>query len=257
LHALHPAYNARVERMLSATLDAEDAHFWFKALRRNAQQLLDEGLRASSLTRIVDCGAGTGRNLDWLRRYAPAIGIERSPFGLQAGRRRHRPMVGGSVDALPLPDACADLVTSFDVLYCLDDPTERRAIAEMFRVLKPGGLLLVNVAALEMLKGAHSTLTHERRRYRRTTLASHLEAAGFQVERITYTNVSLFAPALLRRTLERLTGHADAESASDLSVPAAPLNAGFDFVLRMEAAALKVVNLPVGTSVMARARKPV
>jgi len=241
--------------MLEATLDAEDSHFWFRGLRRYARYLLEDAAGSGRLMRIVDCGAGTGRNLDWLTRYGPAIGIERSSFGLASGHARGRRMVGGSVDALPLPDACADLVTSFDVLYCLPDATERRAIEEMWRVLRPNGLLLVNAAALGVLKGSHSTLTHEERRYSKASLSARLTRAGFQIERITFTNLTLFPPALLKRGLERLTGRAATASASDLSVPPAPINRLFDLALAVEATALRFVDLPVGTSILAVARK--
>ena len=84
---------------------------------------------------------------------------------------------------------------SFDVLYCLEDDVERRAIAEMHRVLRRGGALIVNAAALDMLKGEHSILVAEVRRYTRRSLRSKLEAGGFHIERITYTNASTFPVA--------------------------------------------------------------
>ena len=58
------------------------------------------------------------------------------------------------------------------------------------------------------------------------------------------------------RGLQRLTGHDDEDSASDLSIPAAPINAALDLCLRIETSLLAVINLPFGTSVMAVARKP-
>src|SRR6187455_1740984 len=154
-----------MERMLDATRRAEDAHFWFKGLRRTARQLIDAARGQHELSRIVDCGAGTGRNLDWLREYGDAVGVELSPTGLAAARANGRRLVAGSVAALPFADSSVDLTTSFDVLYCLDDATERKALKEMWRILRPGGLVIVNVAALDILRGSHSTLTHEVRRY--------------------------------------------------------------------------------------------
>src|SRR5205814_876462 len=110
-----------MEWMLEATARAEDRHFWFRGLRRNARVLLDQALGGRRGLAIVDCGAGTGRNLDWLREYGRVTGIERSPVGLRVGRAHGRPMVRATVTRLPLADASADLATSFDVLYCLDD----------------------------------------------------------------------------------------------------------------------------------------
>lgn len=241
--------------MLEATALAEDEHFWFKGLRRNARRLLHRALAGRPVTLIVDCGTGTGRNLDWLAEFGPAVGVERSPVGLSFGRSRGRRMVQGTVVELPFADATADVATSFDVLYCLADEDERRAVEEMWRVLKPGGVALVNVAALDILHGSHSTLTHEVRRYTRTRLRGRLERAGFTVERLTFTNMSLFPPALAVRALQRLTGRAAEASDADLAVPAAPLNSLLNAVLTAEAALLSRTNLPIGTSIMAVARK--
>ncbi|HSG00199.1 MAG TPA: methyltransferase domain-containing protein, partial [Vicinamibacterales bacterium] len=117
-----------MERMLEATARAEERHFWFLALRRNAATLLAASIAGRPVEWIVDCGAGTGRNLDWLESFGRAMGIELTPAGLRVGRAHGRRLVRGTVAALPLPDQSVDVATSFDVLYCLDDETERRAV---------------------------------------------------------------------------------------------------------------------------------
>ncbi len=70
-----------------------------------------------------------------------------------------------SVTAAPFPSESFDLVTSFDVLYSLDDADEHKAVSEMYRVVRAGGFAVINVAAMDMLRGDHSVLSHERRRY--------------------------------------------------------------------------------------------
>jgi SAM-dependent methyltransferase len=252
----HGTYNrTSMERMLEATWRAEDGHFWFRGLRRTARQFIEAARGRHELRRIVDCGAGTGRNLDWLREYGDAVGVELSATGLAAGRVRGRRLVAGSVAALPFADSSVDLATSFDVLYCLDDATERKALSEMYRILRPGGFAIVNAAALDVLRGSHSTLTHEVRRYTPERLRRRLLDAGFTVERLTFTNFTPFPVALVLRGIERLSGRAGEASDHDLRVPAWPINAFFNATLRAEAAVLRVVNLPVGTSVMAVGRK--
>ena len=78
-------------------------------------------------------------------------------------REGARPSRGAGEHQPTFPFAAArfDLVTSFDVFQCLPDEVERSAIREMSRVLKPGGWLLLHVAALEMLHGKHSVLSEE------------------------------------------------------------------------------------------------
>ena len=76
----------------------------------------------------------------------------------------------------------------------------------MFRLTRPGGCVLINVAAMDVLRGDHSVLSHEVRRYTRDSLRRLVTDAGFTIDRITYTNATLFPPLALIRTLHRRRG---------------------------------------------------
>jgi ubiquinone/menaquinone biosynthesis C-methylase UbiE len=204
---------------------------------------------------ILDCGCGTGHNLELLRRYGRATGIDLTWTGLTVARQRgERRLARATAARLPFPAKTFDFVTSFDVLYSLPDETERDAIADMFRVLRPGGRLLVNVAALDALRGNHSILSGEVRRYSRGALEKKLQAAGFRLRRSTYTNVSILPLVAAVRLAQRVTGHV--ESQDEIAVPVAPINAALSGVLALEAAALRVVNMPLGSSLLAYAERP-
>ena len=241
--------------MLAATANAEDTHFWFRGLRRTTRRLLEAELQGARPTQIVDCGCGTGRNLDWLRELGPVVGVELSPTGLAVARAHQRPVVQGSVLDLPLADASVDLATSFDVIYCLHDDQEQRALSEMHRVLRPGGLALFNVAALNLLRGSHSPLSGEVRRYTRAALKAHIEAAGFRITRLTFTNCVTFPVMLGARLSDRLLGKANIGSTADLQVPMAPINSALDLALCLESRAITYVNMPIGSSLFCLARK--
>jgi len=103
---------------------------------------------------ILDLGCGTGAWLGPLRqryRGAEMLGIDLALPMLQAAAAREtfwrrllgRPsaaLVCASADALPLPDASVDLLWSNLMLQWLPDP--RPALAEAWRVLRPGGLVM-------------------------------------------------------------------------------------------------------------------
>jgi SAM-dependent methyltransferase len=161
------------------------------------------------------------------------------------------------VAAVPFPGAAFDIVTSFDVLYSLDDEVERAAMAEMMRLLKPGGYAIINVAAMRVLRGDHSVLSREVRRYDRADLRAKLEAAGFSIVRLTYTNASLFPPMAIARAIQRLRGlKAEGETQQEISVPPAPINALLTGVLWLEGMWLRAFDLPFGSSLLCLARKP-
>jgi hypothetical protein len=127
----------------------------------------------------------------------------------------------------------------------------------MWRVLRPGGVALVNVAALEILKGSHSALTMERRRYTPRRLASLLEAAGFSVARMTFTNTVTFPLTLATRLADRLRGRAAVASDADLRVPPAPVNMLLGAAVAVDGALLRAIDLPIGSSLMCVAVKAI
>ena len=53
-----------MDQLLQATALAERDHFWFKGFRRFMAPLLAEAVRSRQSPRILDCGCGTGRNLE-------------------------------------------------------------------------------------------------------------------------------------------------------------------------------------------------
>jgi SAM-dependent methyltransferase len=247
-----------VDRMLEETYEAEQRHFWFQGFRKFVRILLLEATAGLTTPRLLDCGCGTGANLKLLEEFGTPFGIDVTWRGLRFARDGGATRLAqATVSHLPLRTGSIDVATSFDVLYCLEDDAERRAIVEMHRVLRPGGTLIVNAAALDMLKGDHSLLVSEVRRYTRRSLTDKLAAAGFRIERITYTNASIFPVTAGVRALQRLRGlKAGGGARGDFYVPPAPINALFSGALAMESRLIDAgVNMPVGSSVLCLARK--
>jgi len=233
--------------------DAEETQWWYAGMRAISMALLSPALAGRpAAARILDAGCGTGHNLRHLARFGRAVGVDLSDDALRFCRIRGAAAAKAGLLALPFPDATFDCVTSFDVLYHRWVADDRAAVAELTRVLRPGGVLLVRVPALRALWGAHDEAVHSRHRYTRGEVKKLLRAAGLEVVRASYGNTLLFPLLAARRTLDRITGR----HGSDVAFLPAPLERAFRALLEVEARLVRVVSLPVGASVFALARRP-
>ncbi|MCU1383575.1 MAG: hypothetical protein JWL71_2272 [Acidobacteria bacterium] len=248
----------RVEHLLRATARAEARHFWFRGFRAFVTPLLRHAARGRTGARLLDCGCGTGANVALLDTFGRAYGFDLTEIGLRIGRDAGRTRLArATVTAAPFATASFDIVTSFDVLYSLPERDEMAAIAEMYRLLKPGGYAIVNVAAMQVLRGDHSVLSRELRRYSRRELRARLEAGGFHVERLTYTNATLFPALAVARLIQRRRGlRNEGDADTEISVPPRPINAMMSGVMQLEALWLRLFDAPFGSSLLCLARKP-
>jgi SAM-dependent methyltransferase len=236
---------------------AEAGHWWYVGMREIAAGLLTQVCpplapgHAESARDILDAGCGVGGGLRWLSAYGQVTGIDLHPLAIRYSAQVSRRLSQASVQALPFCDQSFDLVTSFEVLYHLAVSDDCLALAEMARVLRPGGWLLVRVPAHDWMRGAHDRLVHTRHRYGRAELERKLLEAGFRLSRLTGVGVSLLLPAIVRRAVQRGQG-----AKSDVVVPPPALNSLLLAVLRAEGRWLNRFDLPAGLSLLALAQKP-
>lgn len=233
--------------------DLEGVQWWYAGMRRIARAVLTPLLPPieGRARRILDAGCGTGWNLQDLATLGDTYGIDLSPLAVVTTKRRGGRVAQGNLLALPYASSSFDLVTSFDVLYhawILDDA---QAVRELSRVLRPGGLILVKVPALKILWGAHDEAVHSRHRYTRSELERLLDGAGLRLVRSTYANSLLFPVLLSRRALDRVLNR----HGSDVALLPPLLERLFGGLLTVEAWLLGRLNLPIGASVFAVAKK--
>lgn len=243
--------------------ELEDHFWWFAGMRSISGVLLDQYCGGNCTRRILDAGCGTGANLVWLQRYAnqgEIYGIDVSGEALNLARRRQsQGLVQASVTNLPFDDASFDLVTSFDVVVQLSNAGDgTRAMREMYRVLKRGGIGMVRAAAYEWLRSGHDEALGTRRRYRLSELTSQLELSGLTVLRATYANSLLLPIAVFQRlVLKRLRLGNRGSDVTPLPPWLAPLNTTMRGLLQVEAKWLDTMpfKLPVGVSAICVVRK--
>lgn len=232
---------------------AEDRMWWYRGLHANLLDALDEAA-VTPAGRVLDAGCGTGGLLARLRRAAPGralLGLEGfEPAASRARAKAGVPVVVGSVDALPFPDASFEAIVSADVL-CHRSVDPARALREARRCLAPGGLLVLNLPAFRWLASYHDRQVHSARRFDRSQVRALLREAGFSDVEVRHWNALLFPAMALRRLLARGdTGR------SDVVVPARWLDGLLGAVVSLERSIGRLgVRWPVGGSVFAVARR--
>ena len=235
---------------------AEDGMWWYRALHAHVIAAVAEAPSRHQGAGLLDAGCGTGGLLARLRQALPgqpATGIEYFPAAAaRACAKAGVPVAAGTVNALPFADASFGAVTSLDVLcHAAVDPD--RALAELVRVLVPGGLLVVNLPAFAWLHSAHDIRVQNARRFTAAGARTLLATAGLTNIRTCYWNALLLPLMVLqRKILARAPNHG-----SDV----APFSPWLDRILhgvtmlerRLIAAGLV---FPAGGSVLVTASKP-
>ncbi len=227
---------------------AEDGMWWYRALHRRLLGAL-EGVRGE----VLDAGCGTGGLLRRIATARPEIAtfaVDVSPTAAaRAAIKSGAPVACASVEALPFPEKSFNAVVSADVLchQAVDPP---RALAEIARVLRPGGRLVLNLPAYEWLKSAHDARVHTARRSTASGLRKLMAGCGYTRVAASHWN-GLLLPLMIaeRKLLAR-----GPTAGSDVR----PFHPWADalFFAATEVERRLPIPMPVGGSVMVVAHAP-
>jgi SAM-dependent methyltransferase len=174
----------------SQLAESEDRHWWYAGVRSIAGALLGERLRRGGS--LLDAGCGTGGYLRWARElgtFDRLAGVDVSAEAVAAAKRLapEAELQVGSVRELPFPDDSFDLVLLNDVIQHVHEDELDAALAELRRVLRPAGAMLVRTNGALRPRRARA----DWRTYSAASLRDDLARAGFAVERLTHANMLL------------------------------------------------------------------
>ncbi|HJO03312.1 MAG TPA: methyltransferase domain-containing protein [Acidobacteriota bacterium] len=236
----------------------QNHHWWFVAKRRLATTMLARHASVRKPARSLEIGCGTGAMMPVLEHYGPVVGLDHFTPALKF--LRHGMPVNGDAQRLPFADARFDLVGCFDLLYHRNVARVDRALAEVARVLRPGGHLLITDSACPALYGRHDASHHGARRFSRAGLLSELAAAGLSPVHASYFHMTVFpAVAAMRiggRWLDSALGRETPEEGqSQLKEASSLANALLGALYRVEVPLAARFRLPFGVSVVALARR--
>src|SRR5438067_7272001 len=126
----------------------EERHWWYAGMRRVAVAVLESALAGRTGLHLLDAGCGTGGTTMELQRFGKVVGVDLAWEALEPARARGlSALARASIERLPFASGSFDAATSFEVVYHLGVSSDAIALAEIHRVLKPGGLFLLRVPA--------------------------------------------------------------------------------------------------------------
>jgi SAM-dependent methyltransferase len=228
----------------------EETHWWYASLHRLIFEALEAELPDWREKEILDVGCGTGAILKRLGNPQRNIGIDLAPEAVAFCRERGLDNVRqGDICALPFADASFDAVICSSVLYHQWVGDVAGSIREMRRVLRPNGVLLINVPAFRFLHSAHDDAVMTARRFRKAEIRELLSKQDFKIRRLTYWTALLFPLAVAARIFGGSKMRRDFESTGSWSQRVLAQ------VMKLELRLLRRISMPFGVALLAVARK--
>lgn len=233
----------------SPSIGVED-YWWYLARAELLETTL--GRYADRVTSVLDIGSADGPSAAWFTASAPhAVSLDIDPRGLIGARAG----VCGSALELPFADAAFDVVSAFDVIeHC--EP-EAQALAQVRRVLRPGGRFLMAVPAYQWAWTDHDVANGHYRRYTRARAVRAVQAAGFRVDRASHAFAAVFPMFAAERLYRRARGSRVQGALDIAAVPAVPrpVHHALMALCTVDNALLRRWDLPFGSSVFVAATK--
>lgn len=243
------------DRENTAQFAVEFTHWWFLARRAFIAAVFPLPQRSHQPhTMILDIGAGTGGMEPFLASYGKVIGIEPNAHARSLAKKRQIALRAGSATSTGVRSNSVDIVCLFDVLYH-KGVNNNKAFSEAYRVLRDGGYLLITDCAMPFLMGSNDAAVSGKQRFRLQDVGTHIENAGFSIQKKSYTFFVLFPFIATYRLLRNFLSRFVPLVSSDVGPVGNMSNVVFKHICMIEAALLRYVSFPWGSSLIVVARK--
>ncbi len=235
----------------SADINSEAAGFWATE-RANA---IAEMLESTGAKTLWEIGAGNGNAAIPLRDLGfSIIPVEPLKSGALTLAKNGFPTFHATLEGLNLPNSSIEAIGAFDVLEHLEKP--ETLLAEIYRVLKPGGIFICSVPAYQWLFSDFDISIGHYRRYSRRNLRHLLESTQFRPIETKSIFAFLVLPAFILRRLPYLFGRrANLQVISKSSGGNSKRVNKMAFVFSKIHKIEQLLNLPFGLTLIVSAKK--
>ena len=241
---------------------AGGSHFIDLASRARAIDALQRYLPSQDRPVLLEVGVSGGHLLaDMLESFPQAsiIGADYTIGSLQtiAPRYEGMPLIQMDLTKSPFPSDQLDGIVALNVLEHIDD--DKLAVSHCFRMLRPSGVLVLEVPAGPDLYDSYDKDLMHFRRYRRRDLVEMMKGAGFEVEEASHIGFLFYAPFWLSKKRNRARGageYVDGARVRKAIQTTSRFGILGNAVMRVEYWLSRLVELPAGIRCTVICRKP-
>jgi ubiquinone/menaquinone biosynthesis C-methylase UbiE len=234
--------------------ELEENHWWFIGRRDIIFRLIKDYQRD---VEILEIGCSGGVLIEFLKKrgFLKLHGIDIDEKAIEICRQRVIKKVGvADAQETGFKEQQFDILIASDVLEHIKN--EDKALLEWYRILKPGGTLIIFVPAFKFLWSNHDEVNCHYRRYSKSGLIKIVEKNSFKTERVSYWNFSLFFPISLVRFFRKFLPGNRKRASDQLFEFNTVVNKTLEYILRLENKFLSTgINLPIGVSLFIIGRK--
>ncbi len=232
--------------------EVQKKHWWFVSKKKIVLDFIDRYLSTNDNHKILDIGCGSGLMLNALEQIGDTYGMDMSDEAINFSREIFSGTVkkGMLPDNIPYDEEYFSIVVALDVIEHVDD--DRASLTAIRSHIVEGGQAIISVPACMFLWSEHDVLNEHKRRYTLEELKGKLIEAGFTIEKISYFNTFLFPLISLVRIINNLLKR---KGASEIDLPHPAINFIVEKIFSLEKYFLRIMNFPIGVSVLAVVRK--
>jgi SAM-dependent methyltransferase len=232
--------------------EVQKKHWWFVSKKKIVLDFIDRYVPINDNHKILDVGCGSGLMLNALEQIGETYGMDMSDDAINFSKEIFSGTVkkGMLPDNIPYDEEYFSLVVALDVIEHVND--DRASLTAIRYHIAEGGQAVISVPACMFLWSEHDVLNEHKRRYTLEELKEKLIDAGFTIEKISYFNTFLFPLISLVRMINNLLKR---KGASEIDLPHPVINYIVEKIFSLEKYFLRIMNFPIGVSVLAVVRK--
>lgn len=231
-------------------METESTHWWHITKRAIVGTLIKKFALGEKL-KILDTGCGTGKNVEFMKKFGKVLGIDNSKIALGFCRKRGLKNIKfAEVYQTHFPLKSFDIVTMLDVLEHTDN---QRALKEIQRILNDNGILILTVPAFPWLWSRWDEILGHKTRYTKKSLKRSLSRGGFSIVFSSYMYSYITLPIFLIRKFK--SNFSNENYTSDFNLTSKLINLTLLYLGKLERVFILMEVVPFGTTLVAVARK--